>query len=433
MRVALRCNKGGGRMSGESRRTLKRTLGIILLFVLLYLIFRVYQVDQTLGIFLFVGIGLGFIESHSEVGIASGYVDFFVTGSRTRFYGLLMLFGLGSVATIIIHSLSALNGSVPSFLATSFDTIIPGTTAVSPVNLGVVVGSFLFGVGLSLNKGCGLGTLRNIGLGQFRYVLTFLAILVGTIPGQWLKYQLDQSVLHQIEVQLYFPNAIGYLGTFVLGVILFTILIFWALYIETVRKRQGYYKEIERKSVGLKNPLQKKHPVLFYLLEKKWARLVSVILITGLLVLALLGTGEHLAVTQSYVYPAVYILQLIGLSLNHPAFAEPISVIENGLLSNHIVVQNIGIVFGALLLSLLSITLTTSNKVNVKEFGWFTLSGLLMGIGAILAGGCIVGALYSGIVNFSLSGWVVFLFMSLGIWVTVRVMNGKISTIPEME
>lgn len=119
--------------------------------------------------------------------------------------------------------------------------------------------------------------------------------------------------------------------------------------------------------------------------------------------------------------------------MNHPAFAEPISVIENGLLSNHIVVQNIGIVFGALLLSLLSITLTTSNKVNVKEFGWFTLSGLLMGIGAILAGGCIVGALYSGIVNFSLSGWVVFLFMSLGIWVTVRVMNGKISTIPEME
>lgn len=154
-------------MSGESRRTLKRTLGIILLFVLLYLIFRVYQVDQTLGIFLFVGIGLGFIESHSEVGIASGYVDFFVTGSRTRFYGLLMLFGLGSVATIIIHSLSASNGAVPSFLATSFDTIIPGTTAVSPVNLGLVVGSFLFGVGLSLNKGCGLGTLRNIGLVKF--------------------------------------------------------------------------------------------------------------------------------------------------------------------------------------------------------------------------------------------------------------------------
>lgn len=106
MRVALRCKKGGGRMSGESRRTLKRTLGIILLFVLLYLIFRVYQVDQTLGIFLFVGSGLGFIESHSEVGIASGYVDFFVTGSRTRFYGLLMLFGLGSAATIIVHSLS---------------------------------------------------------------------------------------------------------------------------------------------------------------------------------------------------------------------------------------------------------------------------------------------------------------------------------------
>lgn len=61
------------------------------------------------------------------------------------------------------------------------------------------------------------------------------------------------------------------------------------------------------------------------------------------------------------------------------------------------------------------------------------LSGLLMGFGAVLASGCIVGALYSGIVNFSLSGWVVFAAMSLGIWLAVKLLNGRISTIPKVD
>lgn len=70
---------------------------------------------------------------------------------------------------------------------------------------------------------------------------------------------------------------------------------------------------------------------------------------------------------------------------------------------------------------------------KLKEVGLYICSGLLMGFGVILASGCIVGALYSGIVNFSLSGWIVFLSMSMGIWLTVKMMNGVVSTIPAIE
>ena len=161
-------------------------LGILIGFVLFSL--NLFENNVAIALFLLIGLGLGYVESRSEIGIASGYMDFFITGSRKRLYGLLLLFGVGTLATLGIHFQAAINGAVPEFQASSSQTIIPGTSAVSPVNFGLVLGSFLFGVGLSINEGCGLGTLRNIGQGQLRYVWTLLFIFIGTIPGQFVKY-----------------------------------------------------------------------------------------------------------------------------------------------------------------------------------------------------------------------------------------------------
>lgn len=414
-------------------RQSKRILGIILLIVLLILSFIVYQANSKLGVFLIIGLALGFIESHSEIGLASGYVDFFLTGSRTRLYSFLLLFALGSLGALIVHATAALNGALPEYLATSTQTIIPGTSAVTEVNFGLILGSFLFGVGLTLNKGCGVGTLRNTGLGQIRFILTFLFIMIGAIPGQWVKYRLDQSVIHNFSLQVYFPNIIGYQGTLILGLIVFTLLALWGVYVDRRRKKGSLTKATSKHSSGEMKTKENNHPVLFYLLQKKWPRIISVILITILLLVALTLTGEKLAVTYSFIYPAVALFQRFGFTFNDPAFSEALEVVNNGLLNNHVVVQNIGIVFGALLFGLLSMDFRISWGGKLKEVGLYIFSGLLMGFGVILASGCIVGALYSGIVNFSLSGWIVFLSMSMGIWLTVKMMNGVVSTIPAIE
>ena len=419
-------------MAETTDRKMKRVFGIVLLIILLFLSFIVYQTNTKLGVFMFIGLGLGFIESHSEVGIASGYVDFFVTGSRTRLYGFLLLFALGSLGALIIHAFAASNGAVPDYLATSTQMSIPGTDAVTPVNFGLLLGSFLFGVGLTLNRGCGMGTLRNTGLGQMRFILTFFFIMMGAIPGQWLKYRLDQSAIHDVNIQVYFPEVMGYKGTLYLGLVLFTLLALWGLYIERKRKKNNLFQEIEKTPSGEMKTKENIHPVLFYFFKKKWPRIVSVILITILLLVALVVTGEKLAVTYSFIYPAVALFQRLGFTFSDPAFNEALDVVNNGLLNNHVIIQNIGIVLGALIFGLLSMEFTFSWEGNLKEFSLYILSGLLMGFGAILASGCIVGALYSGIVNFSLSGWAVFLSMSIGIWLTVKVMNGDISTIPDI-
>lgn len=420
-------------MSEKGINRIKWGSGILLLLFVIFYGRNLYQQNQTLALFLMIGIGLGYIESRSEVGISSGYVDFFVTGSRSRLYGLLLLFGLGALGALFIHSRAAADGAVPQYLASSSQTSIPGTSAVTPVNFGLILGAFLFGVGLTISKGCGLGTLRNIGLGNGRYLLTLLFLLIGTIPGQWVKYHLDQSSLHRYAVQLYFPERIGYSGTALLIGLFLVLLVVSAIRYEKKRKKEGTAKEVKDANLPEVDAQERDRPAIYYFFKENWTRLTSVLLITVLLLLALGIAGEKLAVTKPLLYPAVELFQKLGVNFNEQVFSEPLQVVNKGVLNNNVIRQNIGIIFGAAIFALTSTSFSFSWDINLRESGWFMLGGFLMGFGAVLASGCIVGALYSGIVNFSLSGWVVFVFMSLGIWSTVKVMNGKISTIPNIE
>lgn len=420
----------------KPKAVLKWMIGLVILAIFYFYGRSVFNQEQALGIFLVVGLGLGYVESRSEVGIASGYTEFFVTGNRSRLYGLLLLFGFGALGALYIHYQSAQNGAVPSHLASGSQSTIPGTKAVTPVNFGLILGSFLFGVGLTINQGCGLGTLRNIGQGKLRYLWTLLFLFIGTIPGQMTKYVLDQSAIHQYSVELYLPELFGYGGTAVLVVAILAVLAFVAERYETLRKKAGTEKDTEPTNLPDTDKLDSEKPMskrIFDAIFKiEWSRFFSVLLITLLFLLALNQTGEKLSVTQPLLYPAVSLFQSLGFSFEHPAFSEAVQIVDNGLLNNTNIIQNFGIIFGAMIFALTSTNFSFSLSMNLKESVWYMLGGFLMGFGAVLASGCIVGALYSGIVNFSLSGWVVFGSMSVGIWLTVKVLNGRVSTIPKI-
>lgn len=156
-------------------------------------------------------------------------------------------------------------------------------------------------------------------------------------------------------------------------------------------------------------------------------------MITLCLLLALTLTGETLEVTEAFKNPAVAFFQTLGVSFNNPAFSSTVDTVEEGLSNHYLVRQNIGIVVGAATFGVTSLKFKLRFSEGMKERLLSIISGLLMGFGTVLASGCMMGALYSGIVNLSLSGWVVFAFMSLGGYLTVRVMNGKVRTIPKIE
>ena len=50
---------------------------------------------------------------------------------------------------------------------------------VQPIGLALVLGSFLFGVGMQLGGGCGSGTLFTVGGGSTRMVITLIFFIIG--------------------------------------------------------------------------------------------------------------------------------------------------------------------------------------------------------------------------------------------------------------
>src|SRR5207245_1891512 len=55
--------------------------------------------------------------------------------------------------------------------------------SVSPVSVSVVVGAFLFGVGMQLGGGCASGTLYAAGGGNTRMLVTLAAFIAGSVVG----------------------------------------------------------------------------------------------------------------------------------------------------------------------------------------------------------------------------------------------------------
>ena len=89
-------------------------------------------------------------------------------------------------------------------------------------------------------------------------------------------------------------------------------------------------------------------------------------------------------------------------------------VLQNGFLKDPGSMRNLGIITGALFSSLIASGFKFKKIKTVRQVVAAILGGLLMGYGARIAFGCNIGALYSGIASFSVSGWVFGIFLFLG-------------------
>lgn len=165
------------------------------------------------------------------------------------------------------------------------------------------------------------------------------------------------------------------------------------------------------------------------LFQANWPALLGVVGVSAVLFVSLIFTGETLKVTKPLLKAAVALFSQFGVSFDHPAFSQTLKTLQNGIWNDTESVRNAGVLGGALLYSLTSNSFDLSWNMKWREAPWYMISGLLMGFGAMLAGGGNIGALYSGIVNLSLSGWAVLFFGAMGSIATMTAFNGRVSTI----
>lgn len=144
-------------------------------------------------------------------------------------------------------------------------------------------------------------------------------------------------------------------------------------------------------------------------LHDPWTYFKGALLLTLLQILTLLITKNAWGVTTAFVHWGAWIFEALGGDVSGWEYfnTQPFQQIySNGFWKDPGTFRNIGIILGAALAALLAGQFRFKKIKSVKQLVTAAAGGLLMGYGAGIASGCNIGAFYSGIASFSLSGWI---------------------------
>ncbi len=124
-----------------------------------------------------------------------------------------------------------------------------------------------------------------------------------------------------------------------------------------------------------------------------------------------------LGVTTTFSHWAAWILKALGGHPENWVFYQSESAskaLAASFMRDGGTMQNLGIIFGAMLATLLASQFRVKKIKNSKQVVAAALGGIMMGVGARLSYGCNIGALFSGMASMSLHGWVFMLAMFIG-------------------
>src|SRR6476659_8586397 len=113
-----------------------------------------------------LGFGLGAAFLKTEFSFTAGWRRFLVKGEAGGMLGALLLI---AVAATVIVPVAAL---MPGFGG-----------AIAPIGPSLVIGAFVFGIGMQLANGCGSGTLYTAGGGSGRMLIALALFIVGSVIG----------------------------------------------------------------------------------------------------------------------------------------------------------------------------------------------------------------------------------------------------------
>jgi hypothetical protein len=110
---------------------------------------------------------------HARFGFASAFRQLVAVGQGRAIRAHMIMLGSGSVlfAFLIVNG-TGFNG-------------VKLTPTLAPLSLSLVVGAFLFGVGMQLAGACASGTLFSIGGGSTPLVVTLFGFIGGSVLGAW--------------------------------------------------------------------------------------------------------------------------------------------------------------------------------------------------------------------------------------------------------
>ena len=371
----------------SNRSNLSVWVALVLLFIGTLGAYQVVGLNQAL-LFL-VGGALGMTLYHASFGFTSSW-RVFIKEQRGR----------GLRAQMIMLALAVLLFFPALGAGELFGHPVEGF--VSPLSTSVVIGAFIFGIGMQLGGGCASGTLYTVGGGSARMLVTLLFFCLGSlIATTHLDWWFNLPHLAPISI----VSSLGVVPALMVSFALFALIA--AITIIFEKKRHGTL-EVEPKpyDIGFKRFLRGPWPLI-------WGGILLTLLNFATLSLA----GRPWGVTSALAVWAAKIASSVGVDVaswaywQQPANAKALS---ESLWFDITSMMNFGIMLGALLAASLAGKFAPNFHIAKRSLIAAVIGGLLLGYGARLAYGCNIGAYFSGIASGSLHGWLWLVFAFIG-------------------
>ena len=345
-----------------------------------------------------VGIALGVALFHSRFGFTSAWRQLVAVGQ-----------GRGLQAHMLMLAIALVGFSVIIENGKGFFGVTTGGY-VAPITLGLLVGAFLFGIGMQLGGSCASGTLFATGSGQLGVLIT----LVGFVAGSGLGvagfdfWNGDGPGARKIADSFSFTARYGTFGGTVAVLAIIGAVAFVAEAV--IRRRQPPQIESVPAAAGYAR-----------ILRGSWPLWVGAIALALLNIGVLLVTGRPWGVTSAFRLWASKILDGVGVDVGSWSFWADRPGLRESLFADNTSVANFGIIVGALSASAAAGQFALVRRVPSRQIVAGLAGGLLMGYGATFAAGCNIGAYFSGVASGSAHGWVWAIFALIGTWVGLQV------------
>ena len=387
-------------------------LGFGLLFVLILSAF--FTLEINIFYRFLIGLGFGYALVKASLGFAGSVNKLTRTGSASVATALMLMF----VLTALLSAFFLYNNDADYALR------------LNPINLGLIAGGFLFGVGMAFSSCCATGSLTDLAAGFSRAAVTIFFFTIGVFLGfplqgkaSWVKESwLTSETGAEGRGGVFLPDLFafdgfnGYLVSMVITVLLALFVIYLAKRYEAVQK--------ENAACDVAPQTEKNQNSSMTVFEKvflaPWKLSTSITVIALLFVLLMWFTGKGWSATSVFGLWFAKVLMFFGLDAQTLSTftSRSVDFFTTPLLENATSVQNIGIIFGAVFALMLAGTFgekfLAGLKISSKGILLYAFGGFIMGFGTRLSNGCNVGALYTPIAEFSLSGWFYLIVVATG-------------------
>ena len=310
------------------------------------------------------GFALGVVFLKAEFSFTAAWRRLIARGQGDGMLGGLLLI---AIAAAVIVPVAAL---VPGFGG-----------AIAPLGWSLVIGAFVFGIGMQLANGCGSGTLYTVGGGSGRMLVTLAFFIAGSVIGSLhLPAVMAWGGIDPILASAHLGPWGGLAATW-------ASLAAAAVAVIAIARRRGAAVWPARRIV------------------------IGAVLI-GLLSIAVFAAGRHpWSVTFGFTVWGGKIATALGFDLSSAEFWQwpgPKRALGDSILSDTSSLTNLGMILGAMAAAAATAPFARNAWPPLKSLAAAAIGGLLMGWGARLGFGCNIGAFVGGVASGSLHGWVWF-------------------------